>query len=74
MRINGRYIVPRPMTVRQASQRLGCSRAEVRLLVRAGRFPHAFVDCQRTWRIPAADIGAYIRWRNGCRSVSVLTP
>jgi excisionase family DNA binding protein len=70
MRINGRYIVPRPLTIRQVSRQLGCSRAAVRLLVRAGRFPHAFVDCRRTWRIPAADLGAYIRWQNRLSNAS----
>jgi hypothetical protein len=62
LRISGRYVVPRPLTLFQLSQRLECSLEEARALAGVHRFPHAFIDRDGKWRIPVADIDAYIRW------------
>jgi hypothetical protein len=61
LRISGRYIVPRPLTLSQLSQRLECSLEEARTLAGVHRFPHAFIDREGKWRIPVADVDAYIR-------------
>jgi excisionase family DNA binding protein len=53
--------MPSPLTLRQLCQRLRCSVVEVRALVRERRFPHAYLDSEGRWRVPAADINAYIR-------------
>jgi len=59
--MRGRYLVPRPLTLHQLGERLGCSLVRVRALVRARCFPHAYVDCEGKWRIPTADVAAYVR-------------
>ena len=62
LRISGRYVVPRPLTLSQLSERLECSVEEARALVGLHRFPHAFINRDGTWRVPVADVDAYIRW------------
>ena len=68
-RIRGRYIVPRPLTLAELSERLECTLADAGSLLRESRFPHAYVDWEGRWRVPAADVDAYIRWKNGAREV-----
>ena len=65
LRISGRYIVPRPMTVCELSERLDCSLAEACALMGARHFPHAYVDRHGEWRVPVADVAAYVRLRSG---------
>ena len=73
LRISGRYIVPRPLTLSQLSERLGCSLEEARALGGVQRFPHAFIDRDGKWRIPAADVDAYLRW-GAVRGRAKVTP
>ena len=62
LRISGRYVVPRPLTLSQLSERLECSLEQARALAGLHRFPHAFIDRDGEWRVPVADVDAYIRW------------
>jgi hypothetical protein len=62
LRISGRYVVPRPLTLSLLSERLECSLEEARALADVHRFPHAFIDRDGQWRIPVADVDAYVRW------------
>jgi hypothetical protein len=62
LRISGRYVVPRPLTLSQLSERLECSLEEARALAGVQRFPHAFIDRAGNCRIPVADVHAYIKW------------
>ncbi len=62
LRISGRYVVPRPLTLSELSERLECGLEEARGLVAVRCFPHAFINRDGNWRIPVADVDAYIRW------------
>ncbi len=61
LRISGRYVVPRPLTLSQLSERLACTLEEARALAGVHRFPHAFIDRTGNCRIPVADVNAYVR-------------
>jgi hypothetical protein len=60
LRITGRYVVRRPLTLSQLSERLRCSLEEARALAGVQHFPHAFIDRDGNWRIPVADVDTYI--------------
>ncbi len=62
LRISGRYVVPRPLTLSQLGERLECSLEEARTPAAVHRFPHAFIDRAGNCRIPVGDVDAYIRW------------
>ena len=63
-RVRGRHIVPRPLKLSDLGLRLGCSLTDVRTLLDAGRFPHAYIDWEGEWRVPFRDVDTYIRLRN----------
>ncbi len=56
-------MVPRPLTLSELSERLECGLEGARALVAVRCFPHAFINRDGNWRIPVADVDAYIRWR-----------
>lgn len=60
MRIRGPRILPRPLTLEQLGERLGCGLAQATALLHARAFPHAFVDCEGKWRVPMADLNQYL--------------
>jgi hypothetical protein len=65
LRIAGRYVVPPPFTLVQLSALLRCGVLQADRLVREREFPHAFIDCDGQWRVPLADVHAYIRAKKG---------
>ena len=59
VRMRGVRILPRPLTLEAVGKRLGCTMLEATALLHAKCFPHAFLDCNGAWRVPAVDVEAY---------------
>jgi len=64
---NHKPTAPRLLTVSQAAEYLGCSRANVYTLINAGELPVVAVGKSRGYRIDRQDIDAFIDRRKTCK-------
>ncbi|MFA9479971.1 helix-turn-helix domain-containing protein [Phycisphaerales bacterium AB-hyl4] len=55
------------LTTTEVAKRLGCHRNTARHMADAGAFPNA-IKLRRDWRVPAADVEAYIQQQRAERS------
>lgn len=65
---------PRLLTIPQAAERLGCSRANVYGLINAGELPVVSIGRSRGYRIDSQDIEAFIQRRKSKREGGYADP
>jgi len=65
---------PRLMTISQAAERLGCSRANVYGLINDGELPVVSIGRSRGYRIDSQDIEAFIQRRKSQRDGGQTVP